>query len=143
MENKMNPPPQDGGWLGALKRTSSFGGSGEGPDVYKLALGKDVNELANEGQQAYPDVPVSSRHHALASKLATEKYGFIPTQLAGLAVEGGEALMGGMKNPHWKEDTINDVKANFRGGIDGLRTKLQSLRALIGKKRSAGSGGGW
>lgn len=130
-DNKMTPPPKEESFLsslgGALKRTGSFGGSGEGPDIYKLALGKDSDELANEGRAAYPDTPIGSRHHQLAAKLAAQKYGFIPTQVLGLGVEGAEALMGGMKNPHWAEDTTNDLKANWRGGMEGVAEQAKPL----------------
>ena len=85
--------------------------------LFESMIGNNYDELVKKGQQNYPDVPVGSRHHAQASQQIASKYGFIPSQVLGLGVEGAEALL----NPRGfnAKDTLNDLRANFQGGAKG------------------------
>jgi hypothetical protein len=115
-------PPKKKSSVAYLQGLASNLSHGAGDvDPYKLVLGKDVDQLANESQKLYPDVPGGSRHHAYAARLATKRLGVIPTQVLGLGVEGLEVLGGATKSPMWAEDTVNDLKANLRGSWDALK----------------------
>ena len=122
----------------AVKNTSSFGGSGEGGDIYKKLIGLDSSELRNLGNKMYPDLEGGSRHHATAANLLTSQLapGFgtagavILPQLLGLGVEGGEALMTGgrtLTDPALRADTLNDLKANLQGSLEAAGLSLGDL----------------
>ena len=121
----------------AIKSTRSFGGKGDGGDIYKAVLGVDASGLSNLGREVYPEEPVGSKHHRMASFLATQqlrgRLAGVPggdilavaaPQLAGLGVEGLEAAVVGPKK-HFTgaggEDFWNDLLANWRGSIDTFK----------------------
>ncbi len=89
-------------------------------DLIKALLGKDVTQLKQAGEVNYPSTPLQSQHHQEAARIMGEKFGFIPSQLAGTAMEALEWLPGlaGLSTPTW-EDTRNDFIANWRGGLEG------------------------
>lgn len=73
-----------------------------------------VDELAEAGGKNYPELPTGSRHHAEGTRKLSELVGFLPTQLAGLGVEGVERLISGQ----WG-DIGPDLIANIIGGAEG------------------------
>jgi hypothetical protein len=115
-------------------------------DLFNNALegltGRGYDELSTQGQAAYPNTPIGSAHHQLASKLATEalldKIGWVPgvgplaaqalPQVAGLGVEGLEAvgrMTGGVPGAGVVEhftmpDTLADIIANAQGSREAL-----------------------
>lgn len=145
-----DPKDNNAGLLSALRRTSSFGGSGgtaESPDIYKKLLGHNSSELAEMGNAAYRELPPGSRHHAMASHLMTqqlrpalslvpggEMLSAIAPQVLGAGVELGEAALGGMKNPNWKADTLQDLQANLQGSAEAISPR-RSIADLLGRLR--------
>lgn len=85
--------------------------------LIERALGGTYDQLREQGRANYPTLPVGSQHHAEAARRAAERYGFIPSQLLGLGVEGIEALMTGRNTDI--PDTLQDLKANLIGGAEG------------------------
>jgi hypothetical protein len=126
--------------LAALKRTGSFGGTGTGDDIYKKFIGVDADVLSNEGKRIYPDEAAGSKHHRLAAELSTnalldnipmmmpgrEAAAVLIPQLAGLGVEaveyGGQKVAGlSPWRPKYVKETLNDLRANWRGSRDAVR----------------------
>lgn len=87
-------------------------------------LGGTTQEMAQTGQQRFPTIPTSSAHHAEAAMRAAQRFGFIPSQIAGLGVEWLEGGAGG-----W-EDIWNDLKANLVGGVGGAVSNEALSRKL-------------
>jgi len=87
-------------------------------------LGGSYDELSTEGAKRYPSIPRGSQHHALAAERAAGKFGFMGSQVLGLGVEALEHLpvLSGGSAPAW-EDTKEDLKANWTGGMVGSRKK--------------------
>lgn len=109
-----------------------------GLDLFPLLSGGTVAQHAGTQNPVYQSFGTGSRHHASAAEGTAGRFGFLPSQLAGLAVEIAEALgnekgfMGHMKS----RDTQRDVVANAIGGIEGSRgipgkTKAALLNVLI------------
>lgn len=96
-------------------------------DGFQLLLGKNQDELSNQGKTEYPNEGAGHNHacHRLAARLTTERYGLAVALAAGLANELAEstalALMG--HNPLSREnidETTGDLSANWRGAKDGV-----------------------
>jgi hypothetical protein len=99
-----------------------------------------VDELAEAGGKNYPELPMGSRHHAEGTRKLAELIGFVPTQLAGLGVEGIERLLSG----NWG-DLGADLKANVIGGAEGAVNRAvpglklgTKVREKIQKKEHGG-----
>lgn len=88
--------------------------------LFERILGGSYDQMKSEGAKNYPDVAPGSQHHAEAARRLSEQVGFIPTQLAGLGVEGLEAWNG---NRDWA-DTGRDLGANLLGGAEGAVNQL-------------------
>jgi len=92
--------------------------------MFESVLGGSYSELQMEGAKRYPATPKGSQHHALAAERAAGKVGFLGSQVLGLGVEAFEhlPLLTGGGAPDW-EDTKQDFKANWTGGLVGSRRK--------------------
>lgn len=86
----------------------------------KAVLGGNEESFNLEGSKIFSNVPRGSMHHAIASEEASRRYGFLPSQAGGLAVEGVEHLMGANRSPQGREDTRADLVANVLGGLTGM-----------------------
>ena len=93
--------------------------------LFRQATGKDYQQLTQEGSQQYPNVPPGSKHHALGSRLTTERLrehvgaipAFLGSQTAGLGMEAAEYFRGDPKSVTM--DTPRDLAANLIGGLQG------------------------
>ncbi len=105
---------------------SRLGGSQEpnslGNSAMKLLTGKTFDEHYNTEEPRNLAFGEGSAHHASAAEGAGERMGFLPSQVAGTGVELLEA-MGNPQGSFWEnltsEDTMQDMKANFVGGLRG------------------------
>lgn len=118
------------------------GDRASGADMYQALLGADVNALANMARAQYPEEGAGSAHHRLAAKIATQRLGgglvgLVLPQLGGLAVEGLEAMGGGMKNRNWLEDTGRDIRANWRGSVDAIGEQAAALQQALLERQNA------
>ncbi|KKL11096.1 hypothetical protein LCGC14_2549260, partial [marine sediment metagenome] len=80
------------------------------------SLGASFEDLIQEGAENFPNIPEGSRHHAAAAKRASERFGFVPSQILGAGVEILEGLT---PAKFFKQDTLDDFKANAVGGFQG------------------------
>lgn len=113
--------------------------------LIKMATGMYPDELHTAGGTAYPQENNVENQggHRLAAKLMTQRLGFFPTQMAGLANEGLEAATNKAATGMWfpnggPGETMRDLGANWRGSVDALNqgatalpTALQSLLGLV------------
>lgn len=97
--------------------------------ILEMAMGNSYDELVRKGGQNYPSQPQGSRHHAQAAEQTASKFGFIPSQLLGLGVEGVEGLTA--PKGFDPQDAINDILANLRGGAVGSTQGVPILGDII------------
>ena len=89
-------------------------------DIARMLTGMDITGLKQAGAKNYPQTPPGSQHHQEAMRIIGERYGFIPSQVIGLMVEGlqhAPAISG--KAVPKKEDTVSDFISNLAGGLEG------------------------
>ena len=101
-----------------------------------LATGRTPDQLHVEGGAAYPTENNAENQggHRLASKLMTDKFGPVVSQLAGVANEGLEATnnkaVQGKWFPYGVGEPMRDLGANWRGMTDSVRDTVDNDKIL-------------